>query len=68
MAVATTSLHWYQVVLSDDMVDLGQGSMLVGLSETYDFVALDALLTALEQTGATQDIVLETTPDVQEVK
>ena len=54
----------------DDVVDLGQGAMLVGLSETYDFTALDALLTALEETSVDRDhdLVLETTPDVQEVK
>ncbi|MGB8347395.1 MAG: hypothetical protein WCD86_21090 [Ktedonobacteraceae bacterium] len=49
----------------DDIVDLGEGAMLVGLSETYNFAALDALLTALEKTGADQDIVLDLVPDVE---
>ena len=49
----------------DDIVDLGEGAMLIGLPEPYDFTALDRLLAALEKTGADQDIVLDLVPDVE---
>lgn len=50
-----------------DIVDLGQGAMLVGLPDSYDFSALDALLATLEQAGTEQEIILETTLDRREV-
>jgi len=49
----------------DEIIDLGQGAMLVGLPETYNFAALDKLLAALEKTGTDQDIVLELVPDAE---
>lgn len=51
----------------DELVNLGRGAMLIGLEDTYQFVALAELLATLEETSADDDsdIVLDLVPDAK---
>ncbi len=49
----------------DEIIDLGEGAMLIGGLESFNLDGLAARLNELEQTGEDGEIELDTTPDAR---